>query len=173
MQGIEWKRITPEELIRDIEGSVRQSRENKYAFQVGLKDLDFDVDQEQLNSIGLSLPFTNISHAEQALRSHAIQLVKLIEYDNTEHLVLAFDSRTVGHSGFMDCVTHSLALTNMGLFEVGRYPAVALSSPGRYWQWFIHCQLGSAEEVNEICRENNLTTDQFMEESYKLILSRQ
>jgi hypothetical protein len=172
MQGIEWKRITPEELVQDIEGTVRRSRENKYAFQVGLKDLDFDVDQEQLKSISLSLPFVNINQAEQALRSHAIQPIKLIEYDDTEHQVLAFDSRPVGYSGFMDCVTHSLALTNKGLFEVGRYPAVELSSPGRYWQWFIHCQLATVEEVNEICSENNLTTDQFMEEGYKLIVSR-
>ena len=172
MQGIEWKRVTPEELVQDIESGVRRSRENKYAFQVGLKDLDFDVDQEQLNSMGLSLPFKNISQAEQALRSHAIQPKKLIEYDGTEHSVLAFDSRSVEHSGFMDCVTHSLALTNKGLFEVGRYPAVDLSSPGRYWQWFIHCQLATVEEVNEICSENNLTTDQFMEEDYKLIVSR-
>jgi hypothetical protein len=173
MPGIEWRGITPEELIRDIENSVKLSRENKYAFQVGLKDLDFDVDEDKLQALGLAIPFQSINHAEQALLYSAIRPTKFIEEDNTEHMVLVFDHRPVGYSGFMDCVTHSLALTNLGLFDVGRYPAVNLSSPGRDWQWFLHCKLANVEEVEDICRENNLTTDQFMEESYKALTTSQ
>ncbi len=50
----------------------------------------------------------------------------------------------------MDCVTHSLVITNHGLFEVGRYPAVNLSSQNRYWQWFLHRRLATAEEIHSI-----------------------
>ena len=39
MSEIEWRGITPEEMIRDIENSVKQYRENKYAFHVLSPDL--------------------------------------------------------------------------------------------------------------------------------------
>jgi len=61
MSEIEWRAITGdsshEELIRDIENIVRQNRENKYAFQVGLKDLGLDINQELLQTLGLALLF--------------------------------------------------------------------------------------------------------------------
>jgi len=154
MSGIEWWGITPEEVIRDIENSVEQYRENKYAFQVGLKDLDFDINQELLEASGLNLPFSNIQNAERALTERVIVPLKLIEYDDKVHEVIEFDPRPVGYSGFMDCVTHSLVLTNHGLFEVGHYPAVNLSSQNRYWQWFLHRRLATAEEIHSIEEAN-------------------
>jgi hypothetical protein len=150
MSGIEWWGITPEEVIRDIENSVKQYRENKYAFQVGLKDLEFDINQELLEVSGLGLPFSTIQDAERALAERVIMPEKLIEYDDIEHEVIEFDPRPVGYSGFMDCVTHSLVLTNHGLFEVGHYPAVSLTSQSRYWQWFLHRRLATVEEIHSI-----------------------
>ena len=72
MSGIEWRGIEPEEMIREIEDTVRLSRENKYAFQVGLKDLDFDINQDQLTALGMSLPFRSIDQAEQALSTGVV-----------------------------------------------------------------------------------------------------
>ncbi|MBN1669058.1 MAG: hypothetical protein JW862_18335 [Anaerolineales bacterium] len=167
MSPIEWREITPEEMIRDIENSVRQYRENKYAFQTGLKDLDFDINDDLLKTLELSVPFQSISQAEQALCGGAIHPVKFIEDDNTEHQVLHFDHRPVGYSGFMNCVAHSLALTSHGLFEVGRYPAVSLGSQSRYWQWFLHRRLATTEEVHELCESQGLSGDQFMEKVYQ------
>ena len=171
MSGVEWRGISPEEMIREIEASLRRSRENKYAFQVGLKDLDFDVNQDKLQSLGISLPFREISQAEQALRNGVILPTRFIEVDNTEHLVLFFDPRPVGYSGFMDCVTHSLALTDLGLFEVGRYPAVNLNVPNRYWQWFLHRQLTTTEGVTDWRESHHLTPAQFVNDMYQAMLT--
>ena len=169
MTGIEWRGITPEEMIRDLENSVRLHRENKYTFQVGLKDLDFDVDEDKLKALGMHLPFQGISQAEEALRNRVIQPKLFIEEDNTEHHVLIFDHRPVGYSGFMGCVTHSLALTNHGLFEVGRYSAVDMISPGKYWQWFLHRRLAAVEDVNTWCEDHQLTSQEFMQDMYESI----
>jgi hypothetical protein len=102
MSGIEWRGITPEEAIQDIENSVKQYRENKYAFQVGLKDLDFDINQELLEASGLNLPFSTIQNAERALTERGIVPVKLIEFDDIQHEVIEFDPRPVGYSGFLE-----------------------------------------------------------------------
>jgi hypothetical protein len=150
MSEIEWRGIEPEEMIREIEDTVRLSRENKYAFQVGLKDLDFDVDQDLLTALGMSLPFRSIDQAEEALDTGVITPKLFIEDDDTRHQVLVFDHRPVGYSGFMGCVTHSLVMTDQGLFEVGRYPAMGLASQSRYWQWFLHRRLATPEEIHTI-----------------------
>lgn len=171
MSQIEWRGISPEEMVRDIENSVRQYRENKYAFQTGLKDLDFDINDELLKTQELTLPFDSISQAEQALRIGAIVPTIFVEDDDTQHQVLVFDRRTVGYSGFMDCVTHSLAVTDKGLFEVGRYPAISLVSQNRYWQWFLHRRLATADQVQEWCQDYKLTTEQFMEEVVHAMIS--
>ena len=105
MSDIEWKAVTPEEMMQDIENFVQRSRENKYAFQVGLKDLDFDINEEMLKIQGVHVPFQSIAQAKQALCNGAIKPVQFIEDDDTEHQVLAFDHRTVGNSGFMNCVS--------------------------------------------------------------------
>lgn len=69
----------------------------------------------------------------------------------------------------MDCVTLSLALTNRGLFEVGRYPAVSLSSQSRYWGWFLHCRLATVEEVTAWQENQGLLSDQFVENVYQAL----
>ena len=175
MSEIEWRTITGdsshEELILDIENIVQQHRENKYAFQVGLKDLDFDVNEDLLLALDLRLPFQSIGQAEQALRGKAITPISFLEHDLTEHQVLAFDHRPVGFSGFMDCVTHSLALTDHGLFEVGRYPAMNLSSTSRYWQWFLHRHLATPDEINSWCESQELSAEQFLEKAYHALIS--
>ena len=171
MAGIEWRVITPEEMIQDIENSVRQSRENKYSFQIGLKDLDFDINEEHMNALGMSIPFQNICQAEQALLCGMITPTIFVEEDDTRHQVLVFDPRTVGYSGFMDCVTHSLALTDQGLFEVGRYPAVSLSSQNRYWQWFLHRRLASTAEFLDWRESKDLSSKELMDKVYDAFVS--
>lgn len=170
MSPIEWKAVTPEEMIREIETTVRQYRENKYAFQLGLKDLDFDINDDLLKILGFSIPFRSIDQAEQALRSGAIHPIKLIEEDGTEHQVLAFDHRPIGYSGYMNCVTHSLALTDHGLFEVGRFPAVSLSAQNRYWQWFLHRRLAKADETHIWCQDRHRTAEEFIDEVYHAMI---
>jgi hypothetical protein len=169
MSPIEVRGIKPEELIRDIENIVQCSKEDKYAFQVGLKDLDFDVDREKLQALDLELPFQGISQAEQALANRAITPTKFFEHDGTEHKLLAFDPHPVGKSGFMDCVTHSLAITDQGIFEVGRYPAMSLSNPGRYWQWFLHRRFATPDEVKAWQKIHQLTPEEIIDRVYSAL----
>lgn len=157
------------EVIRDIENATSVSQENKYAFQVSLKDLDFDIHEDRIKFMGLKVPFSSIDQAEQALQFQAIIPTNFIEMDDTEHQVLLFDHRPVGFSGFMGCVTHSLALTSKGLFEVGRYPGLKLSDANHYWQWLLHRQLATPEEVSDVLESQNLTVDQYMENTYQTI----
>lgn len=159
--------ITPDEMVRDIKASVKLYRENKYAFQIGLKDLDFAVNQGLLQCVGLSTPLHSIGEAEQALQTKAITPAQFIEEDNTMHEVMLFDPRPVGFSGFMDCVRHSLALTDKGLFEVGRYAAVSLSETNRHWQWFIHRRLATGDQVRDLAEKENLAMDELMEKVYQ------
>ena len=147
MQEFDCRPVTPAELVGELQDTLRKWQENKYAFQVGLKDLDFEMDDERAESLGISIPFLSIDQAEQALRDRIVHPTILVEDDDTAHQVLAFDPRPVGYSGFMGCVTHSLAVTDNGLFEVGRYPAMNLSTQNRTWQWFLHRRLATAEEV--------------------------
>ena len=166
MPDIEWRAVSAEEMIQEIEEFVQRSREEKYAYQVGLKDVDFDIDQDRLEVLGLSLPFRSIDQAEGALAQLVIKPAKFIEYDSTMHQILAFDHRPVGYSGFMDCVTHSLALTDKGLFEVGRYPGVSLTEPGKQWQWFIHRRLATPEELHEWQETHEISAEQLLERVY-------
>ena len=69
--------------------------------------------------------------------------------DGTVHEVLALDPRPFAFSGIGDCVTHSLAVTDKGLFDVGRYPAASLAQASKAWQWFIHRQFLKPEELQE------------------------
>jgi len=166
MGDVEWQAITPEEMIQEIEEFIQRSRENKYAYQVGLKDVVFDIDEDRLEVLGLTLPFRRIDQAEEAMRNGVIQPGKLMEHDSTMHQILAFDHRPVGYSGFMDCVTHSLALISLGLFEIGRYAGVSLSEPGKQWQWFIHRRLATPEDLHEWQEIHQLTAEQLLERVY-------
>ena len=170
MPGIEWRAVTPNEMVRDIENQVRLYRENKYAFQTGLKDVDFDIDEQNLTNIGLPIPFQSIDQAELALRSGVISPKQLTEEDDTQHQVLIFDSRPIGYSGFMDCVTHSMALTDHGLFEVGRYLAVSLSSQSRNWKWFLHRRLATTLEMVELQEKYDLGPVEMLEKIYQAMI---
>jgi hypothetical protein len=112
---------------------------------------------------GAVAPHEFISEFEEAVRQRQEN-----KYDDTRHEVAAFDPEPVGFSGFMSCATHSLALTDLGLFEVGRYPAMDLSSHcRRYWQWFLHRRLATSEYVAAWKEQHQLSSlevvDQFFE----------
>ena len=125
MADIEVRLVTPEEIGRELEDTLRRRQENKYAFQVKLADLDIAVDEEKATAQGTEFPFRTIEAAEAALRSGIITPTLLMEVDGTRHEIVAFYPTPVGYSGFQDCVTHSLAVTDHGLFEVGRFAAVS------------------------------------------------
>jgi hypothetical protein len=103
-------------------------------------------------------------------RSGAITPITLLEHDETEHQVLVFDHRPVGYSGFMDCVTHSLALTDHGLFEAGRYLAMSLSEQNRYWGWFLHRRLATTDDVSDWCKNQNCTPNEYVESVYQAMV---
>lgn len=52
MSDIEWRAVSADEMIQEIEQFVQRSREDKYAYQVGLKDVDFDIDETRLEVLG-------------------------------------------------------------------------------------------------------------------------
>ena len=147
MADIEVRLVTPEEIGRELEDTLRRRQENKYAFQVKLADLDIAVDEEKATAQGTEFPFRTIEAAEAALRSGIITPTLLMEVDGTRHEIVAFYPTPVGYSGFQDCVTHSLAVTDHGLFEVGRFAAVSFNSTQKEWQWFLHQRLASPEEI--------------------------
>lgn len=147
MAAIEIRPVTPEEIGQELEATLRRRQENKYAFQVKLIDLDIDVDEEKAAAQGIEFPFRSIEAAEAALRSRIITPTILMEEDDTRNEVVAFDPTPIGYSGFQDCVTHSLAVTDHGLFEVGRFAAASLHSAQKEWQWFLHQRLASPEEM--------------------------
>ena len=167
MSGIEWRYASPKEVIYELERIVQLQRESKYNYQTGLKDLEFDIDHKQLLALRLTLPLITVDQAEIALRNKAIRPTKLLEQDDTEHQVLAFDHRPVGYSGFMDCVTHSLALTDQGLFEVGRYPAMNLSTQSRHWGWFLHRRIATSDELTNWLGSQELSPDEIIEKIYQ------
>jgi len=170
MNSSEARGITPQSVIRRFEVDLKRAKENKYAFQVGLKDLDFDVNGDVLQTLGMQIPIRGIDQAEFALRMGAIQPKSFWEFDQTQHQVLAFDPRPIGYSGFMDCATHSLALTDQGLFDVGRYPAMSLESHSRYWGWFLHRRLANPEEIAALQADYHLDTSQLVERVYAALV---
>jgi hypothetical protein len=172
MSELELRAIAPKELITELEGAVKQRRENKYAFQVGLKDLDFEIDEDQIKTLGVALPFQNIDQAERALQERVIKPTTFLEDDDTEHLVAVFDPEPVGVSGFMGCVTHSLALTDQGLFEVGRFPAMNIASQNRYWQWFLHRRLATPEQIATWKEHHHLSSTQVVEQFIEAMTGR-
>lgn len=170
MNSSEVRGSTPESVIREIETDLKRAKENKYALQVGLKDLDFDVNADLLQTLGMQIPIRGIDQAELALRMGGIQLKSFWEFDQTQHQVLAFDPRPIGFSGFMGCATHSLALTDQGLFEVGRYPAMSLESHSRNWGWFLHRRLANPEEIAALQADYQLDKSQLVERVYAALV---
>jgi hypothetical protein len=172
MSELENRAVAPDEFIRELEEAVKQRRENKYAFQAGLKDLGFEVDEDQARVLGISLPFQSIDQAERALCERVIRPNTFLEDDDTTHQVAAFDPEPVGFSGFMSCVTHSLAVTDLGLFDVGRYPAMNLASQHGYWQWFLHRRLATPEQVAAWKEQDSLTSLQVVERFFEAMTGR-
>src|SRR5690554_3205862 len=107
MSDVEVRFVTPEEMGRELQDLARRMKENKYGFQIKLKDLDFDVDEGKATELGILFPFHSIDEAEEALRQRIIIPTVFVEYDDTEHQVAVFDPTPVGFSGFQNCVTHS------------------------------------------------------------------
>lgn len=167
MPPIEWQRILSEEMAPDFEAIVQRMKEDKYALQTGLRDVDFDIDTIELTRRGFSLPFRTITQAEQALEFRLILPKQFLEFDGTDHQVQVFHPQPVGYSGFMRCATHSLALTNIGLFEVGRYAAISLDQPGHIWQWFLHRRLALPEQVSLWQEEEGLNAEQLVSTIYR------
>jgi hypothetical protein len=172
MSEIKRQTITPNELIREVEMAIRQRQENKYAFQVGIKDLGFEIDEDKAKALGVTLPCQSIDQAEWALRQKVINLTTLVEDDDTRHQVTVFEPQPISFSGFANCVTHSLALTDQGLFEVGRYPAMNLISQNRYWQWFLHQRLATSKQAATWQEERHLSPQQLVERIYEAMAGR-
>lgn len=148
MADIDVRSVTPAEIAPGMGALVQRSQENKYSLQVALQDLDFDMDEERAVQLGVTLPFGSVDGAEQALRQRVITPSLFVEADGTEHQVAVFDSAPVGFSGFRNCVIHSLSLTDQGLFDVGRFPAVHPDTVDRSWQWFLHRRLATSAQVD-------------------------
>ena len=125
--------------------------------------MDFQVADDLATDWAVALPFQSMDQAERALRERVITPTTFLEDDDTRHQVGMFDPEPVGFSGFMGCVSHSLALTDHGLFEVGRFPAMNLASQNRYWQWFLNRRLATPEQVAAWRGHHNLSGSQIVE----------
>lgn len=169
---LEVRGVTPEEMIRELEAAVRRRVENKYAFQVGLREIEVEVDAGRAEELGVTMPFESVDQAEQGLRVGVIRPASFTEEDGTEHQVAIFDPEPVAYSGFADCVTHSLSLTDQGLFEVGRYPAVQLVEQQRYWQWFLHRRLATPDQVAIWQEESTLSARHVVDLFYEAMTGR-
>ena len=130
--------VSPEEFGEELKRLVEQLRNDKYSLQVGLKNVKFSFEEEKASALEVGPEMSSIDKAELYLREGTLMPVELVEYDGTVHQVLEWDPTAVGYSGFMDCVTHSIVVTDRGTFEVGRYPAMQLQDFTKVWQWFIH-----------------------------------
>ena len=125
---------TPRELIEELEALIEQMSDPKrYQLKAGLRDVEFEVDWERAQESDVSLPVSSIEQAEGCLREGLIAPLGFVGMAGAVHEVLAFDPRPVRFSGFMDSVTHSLTLTDKGLFEVARYPAANLTQAPRHF----------------------------------------
>jgi len=125
--------------------------ERKYHLQVGLKDVEFDVDQEKAKKLSLSFPVSSIDEAERALLAGVIAPTRFAESgDGTMHEVIEFDPTPVRYSGFANCVTHCLTWTDQGIFELGRYSAMSIADFSKTWQWFVHRRRMTDGQVKEL-----------------------
>lgn len=140
---LEFRTIGKEQIadfIRQLDemAEAMANPETKYKFQVKLKEVEFDVDREKADALGVTLPVGSIDEAERLLQEGVISPKRFVEQDETVHEIIEFQPEPVGYSGFDNCVVHSLAQTDRGLFELGRYPAMDLETQTKTWQWLIH-----------------------------------
>jgi len=143
----------PETFIEEIDARVQtmSNPETKYRVQVRLKDVEFTIDEEKARELGFSLPISSIVEAEIALRERVLTPTTFVEQgDETAHEVIEFDPTPVGYSGFASCVTHCLAWTDHGIFEIGRYSAMNIADFSKTWQWFVHRRRMTAGQVKEL-----------------------
>ena len=138
--------VGPEEFARKLNELVEQRRNGKYALQTGLKDVKFSFDEEKASALEADPEMNSLDKAELYLRVGILTPVEFVEYDGTVHQVLKWDPTPVGYSGFMDCVIHSIVVTDRGTFSVGRYPAMQLQEFSKVWQWFIHRGIEATEK---------------------------
>lgn len=137
--------VTPQEMIEELKRTIEQRQRDKYCFQVGLDDVEFAFDKKAASALDLDPEMSRIEQAECYLREGVLRPIEFAESDGTRHQVLEWDSTPVAYSGFMGCVTHSIAVTDQGTFEVGRYPAMNLATFSKVWQWFIHRKIEGTE----------------------------
>ena len=104
-RGNEWRPTNGETLARELKRPIEWTRgPEKYRGLVRLREMEFEIDGHRAEEAGISFPLPGIEEVEA-----------FVEFDGRT-TVLVFYARPVGYSGFMDCVTRSLALTDRGLF---------------------------------------------------------
>ena len=133
-------------LVAHVERLVEQWTRDKYSLQVGLREVEFAFDEAAAAAMQLDPGISNIGKAERYLRAGILTPERLVEDDGTVHQVVEWDPTPVGYSGFMDCVTHSVVITDQGTFAVGRYPAMNIMTFSKVWQWFIHCRIEEGDK---------------------------
>ena len=167
---LEFRPITdPEAFIEELKARAwaLSNPETKYQYQLALKDVEFTVDEDKVRELGLSFLVKNVEEAERALRAGVVTPVKLVERgDETVHQVLEFDPTPVGYSGFASCVTHSLAWTDQGIFELGRYSAMNAADFSKTWQWFIHRRRMTAGQIQEL-QEAGMSPEEVFDLAYE------
>jgi hypothetical protein len=159
----------PEAFIEELKARAwaLSNPERKYHLQVGLKDVEFSVDQEKAKKLGLSFPVGSIDEAERALRARVIAPTRFAERGgDTVHEVIEFDLTPVGYSGFASCVTHSLAWTDHGIFELGRFSAMSIGDFSKTWQQFVHRRLMTTGQVKEL-QEAGMSPQEIFELAYE------
>jgi hypothetical protein len=142
---MEVEAVGGETLAREPEALVERGRWEKYSFQVELARVEFVFDEEAASALELDAEVSAIERAECYLREGVLSPVQLAESDGTRHQVVEWDPTPVAYSGFMGCVTYSIAVTDQGTFEVGRYAAMNVRTFSKVWQWFIHRQIEGTE----------------------------
>jgi hypothetical protein len=80
--------------------------------------LDFDLDHETLQPRGFQVPFKNIAQPEQALIARLFRPTRIMGCEGIKYHVLAYHPKPVVYSGFIVFVKYSLALNDLGLYEV-------------------------------------------------------
>lgn len=149
---------------------TRQEAEEKYVSCVGLKDVEFVVDEEKRRVLRVTFPLEDFGQAEQALRAGIITPTTFLEPDGTQHRVRVFDPEPVRGSGSDPNVAYSLGLTDVGVFEVGRYWAVDQVDRHRYWQWVLVRRLFTAERVNAWAEWTHASTEQAVDHLFDVMM---
>lgn len=172
MSDVEIRFMSADEMGDELRRLAEAAAKDKYSLQVKLEDVDFGIDKERLAEMGIAGRFQSIQDAERALQAGALMPTVFVEYDGTRHEVLAFGPTPIGYSGFNGCVTHSLSVTDQGLFNVGRFSAVNLAAPGREWQWFLHECHATGDQVIEWMNMYGITAQELLSISFEALVAK-